>query len=479
MNDLAPSTQDVFGSEQSVLNALVTIRNSTLSPDDKALLRNLFLDYISADDAKKTDLKDVIGTHLSRLSNALPNLITTSISQNNTAKPPTNTQLTKPNLQGRNKPVFGAKENNSTAETQPISESVPIQTIPPTPTPSAPINQDHKTRITQIKHDINSAAGNPVNLVDADEAVGREYMSSLLEAIKLSSIGGPAADEALARLEKAYQAAKEVIRNNPNIGKEKPPAPKPEPKPEPTPVTPQISKSEVSTGLYHKPIDEQVIETKEEKPSSVAAKAGHLWQKPKPTPKIPEPTKPAGPVAIPSYGTEIRQVNVAPNEPKEKPTVQPAQTPQPAAAPKTTVLKPLSATTSLPQKISELEKNAAKQAEKEQQPIEKLEDPTITEGLKQLLTEWSLFKSSGFLGTGPNGIDHPLYKRLAKLPMASVIAGRFEGATPEVKDGLTAYMNGWRFEHGIVHDMGESFEHYLRRVIKLIIDKQRTSPLGK
>lgn len=39
-------------------------------------------------------------------------------------------------------------------------------------------------------------------------------------------------------------------------------------------------------------------------------------------------------------------------------------------------------------------------------------------------------------------------------------------------------MNGWRYEQGIIYEHGENFEHYLRRVIKHIIDlqkKKRTS----
>ena len=101
--------------------------------------------------------------------------------------------------------------------------------------------------------------------------------------------------------------------------------------------------------------------------------------------------------------------------------------------------------------------------------------PEVTAGLQQLLSEWSLFKSSGFFGTGPGGIDHPLYKKIANLTMAAVIAGRFEGATPQVKQSITDYMNGWRYEEGIVHEHAETFEHYLRRVIRHILDEKKNS----
>ena len=100
--------------------------------------------------------------------------------------------------------------------------------------------------------------------------------------------------------------------------------------------------------------------------------------------------------------------------------------------------------------------------------------PDVTSGLNQLLSEWKLFKSSGIFGTGPSGSEHPLYKKLQNMQMSAVIAGRFEGATPEIKQSITDYMNGWRYEEGILHQHGETFEHYLRRVIKKILDKQST-----
>jgi hypothetical protein len=105
--------------------------------------------------------------------------------------------------------------------------------------------------------------------------------------------------------------------------------------------------------------------------------------------------------------------------------------------------------------------------------MDPLQTPEVSQGLAQLLSEWSLFKSSGFLGTGPSGLEHPLYKRIAQLTMAAVIAGRFEGATPQVKQNIADYMNGWRYEEGILHEHTETFEQYLRRVIKHILQRQK------
>jgi len=72
-----------------------------------------------------------------------------------------------------------------------------------------------------------------------------------------------------------------------------------------------------------------------------------------------------------------------------------------------------------------------------------------------------------------------LYKKLASLTMAAVIAGRFEGATPRIKQSITDYMNGWRYEEGVVHEHGESFEHYLRKVIRHILEKQKLNKISQ
>jgi hypothetical protein len=104
-------------------------------------------------------------------------------------------------------------------------------------------------------------------------------------------------------------------------------------------------------------------------------------------------------------------------------------------------------------------------------------DPLFTaevdEGLNQLLLEWSIFKKSGLFGTGPKGKEHPLFKKISPLQIPLLLAGRFEGATQEIKQSITDYMNGWRYEQGIIYQQNETFEHYLRRVIRHILDLQK------
>jgi hypothetical protein len=101
-----------------------------------------------------------------------------------------------------------------------------------------------------------------------------------------------------------------------------------------------------------------------------------------------------------------------------------------------------------------------------------LQDPDVDLGLEQLLSEWSLFKKSGMFGTGPRGRQHPLFLKLAVIPMPLILSGRFEGSTSEIRQSITDYMNGWRYEQGIIYEQDETFEHYLRRVIRHIIDSQ-------
>jgi hypothetical protein len=104
-------------------------------------------------------------------------------------------------------------------------------------------------------------------------------------------------------------------------------------------------------------------------------------------------------------------------------------------------------------------------------------DPLYTKeidaGLEQLLGEWSIFRKSGLFGTGPKGLMHPLFKTLAPLSIPLILAGRYDGASSEIRQSITDYMNGWRYEQGIVYEAEETFEHYLRRVIRHIIDLQK------
>jgi hypothetical protein len=156
-------------------------------------------------------------------------------------------------------------------------------------------------------------------------------------------------------------------------------------------------------------------------------------------------------------------------QPAEEPTVTPAEN----------TLRSVAKTKQLEDMMrGNREKEVAQQKAVEATAVAQMDPlftPEVTAGLSQLLSEWTLFRSSGFFGTGPSGKDHELYQKLAPLQMASVVAGRFEGASPLIKQSLTDYMNGWRYEEGIIHEHGETFEHYLRKVVHHIITKKKNA----
>lgn len=148
------------------------------------------------------------------------------------------------------------------------------------------------------------------------------------------------------------------------------------------------------------------------------------------------------------------------NQPEQKPPVPPKENFQPTPS-----LKQQTEGETIDAKLDTLKK----QNQSQQAKIDPLFSPEIDAGLEQLLQEWSIFKSSGLFGTGPNGREHPLFKKIAPLMVQDVAVGRFEDARPEVVQSISDYMNGWRYEQGIVYQAGETFETYLRRVIKFIL----------
>lgn len=99
--------------------------------------------------------------------------------------------------------------------------------------------------------------------------------------------------------------------------------------------------------------------------------------------------------------------------------------------------------------------------------------PHITAMLSNLLHEWSIFRGSGFFGTGPGGEEHPMYRTLAPLSMGEVLAGRWEGVDPKTVKIIKQYVDAWRHEQGVAYIESETFEHYLRRVVQRIMKRQQ------
>jgi hypothetical protein len=297
-------------------------------------------------------------------------------------------------------------------------------------------------RISEIKQQVNAKIGNPVNLMDRDAEKGREYMSALLDAMKKSSGGAPEeVASARQRLEKAYADIVPLLQENPSVAA----VPKVKAAPETKPA--------VSTAPVPKPASPAA----DPKPMTAPA-----------APLAPEPERPRMPSVKQNLsGTAASRQQEKTSTPAAQLQMKDGETAMHSVA-KEKQLQDL-----LRAKREEEMTSKKQQEEARIAAMDPLQTPEVSQGLAQLLSEWSLFKSSGFLGTGPSGLEHPLYKRIAQLTMAAVIAGRFEGATPQVKQNIADYMNGWRYEEGILHEHTETFEQYLRRVIKHILQRQK------
>lgn len=465
--------------------------------------------------------------------------------------------------------------------TPPPVTSTPPKVVTPPPAPVKPtqpagvVDSDNLNRIREIKASVNDRVGNPVNLVDIDNVVGRDYMNALLDAMKAVSGGTPqGAATAMSKLESTYQVVMSVLdkRDQSLVHEEVEKAPLPD---EVNKVAQNISvqvvdetedkshkvavgraqkkdklyshlvagahKSEeettdvdlaeepdflvpqsASVGSFapdvEKPINptasvteseasaETKVDNEPEKKSGWAQALASIRLPNKDednkepeqttfsphTPDQPAPiSAPMTPVSTPSM--PVTPTSVATPSPIPAPTPTPnseqiPSTPVASSVPRPDItpsnIKPNSGSTgtSLPiTPVSNTEPlktpNDLPTADSRRKlSADKIGDPLysgeVDNGLNQLLSEWSLFKKSGLFGTGPKGREHPLFLKLAELQIPLILAGRFEGSTQEIKQSITDYMNGWRYEQGIIYEPGETFEHYLRRVISHIIGLQ-------
>jgi len=352
---------------------------------------------------------------------------------------------------------------------------VPAAPTPPAkveanPTPAAsqsvnPESDEALIRIREIKSLVNQKVGNPVNLVDIDNVVGREYMSALLDAMKQLNSGNSTLP-AMKRLESAYVAVEEVLKTKgtqpaqpPVAAAPAPPAPPVQPVAAPAPVEPTPQPATPIT-----PVQPVTPPSPEPTPAPVAPT-------PAPTPKPVEQSQPKiNATANDRWGAAAPQPPATPS-PAETVPVKPAGEPAAATVPaRAPVIKSLNDSATPLKTIDDVPTAASINSSESGDPLYTKE---VSNGLNQLLSDWSLFKKSGLFGTGPKGIDHPLYAKVKDLQIPLLLAGRFEGATQEIKQSVTDYMNGWRYEQGIIYEQGEIFDHYLRRVIRHILDLQK------
>ena len=359
-------------------------------------------------------------------------------------------------------PIAVVEKENTQAAT-PILSPVDIATI--------------QARISEIKHLVNAKVGNPVNLIETHNEVGRFYMNALLDAMKKGNAGAQGElTTAMVILEEAYVKVMHTLGDSPivaesatatttdqsvNIPMETPT--------QPTPVSSIVSAASSPITATQVPI---VLD--EERAKRLQVKLEDLNNRnieKKPVVNSAQTAVSESVLSTPSYDAP-RDVGVS-----TQPVLSRDTASDTAGLPSVAKNKQLQDLL----RANREKEFVAHQKEEEAsiKEMDPLDTPEVSAGLAQLLSEWTLFRSSGFFGTGPSGKDHALFQKLSPLTMASVIAGRFEGSTPLIKQSIADYMNGWRYEEGIVHEHGETFEHYLRKVVYHIIEKKKSALIRK
>ncbi len=403
-------------------------------------------------------------------------------------------------------------------------EQPTVQPVVENTVSAAPIAYDSEQatqRIREIKALVNEQVGNPVNLVDINNDVGREYMAALLDAMKKIN-SGTSAISAMRRLEESFKIVQKTLEAH----KENEQAPAKEvvesvapvhevapvisqeiedsSVPASFPVVNENTADNVATDLPPSPHFAEVIKNVSQQ-SSLGPIVPPITQpeprlEPEEIPETPSSVESIAEEAVDDSNREVvpptpviqtEEVPLMPSDRPNKVAAIPAGKPGPIPARKNmdeieSAWGPATDTLRASVKFGEVTSLA--QSEQQLRTPNELPlasdlatssagDPLFTreveDGLQQLLAEWSLFKKSGLFGTGPKGREHPLFKKMAGLQIPLLLAGRFEGATQEIKQSITDYMNGWRYEQGIIYEPGETFEHYLRRVIRHILDLQK------
>ena len=388
-------------------------------------------------------------------------------------------------------------------------------------------------RIQEIKSYISERIGNPVNLVDLDNTTGRAYMTALLTVMQsANSTTGLVTEVDMQSLERAFVDVKKLLHNNqqkvnaniiasnqvPNSIKQEVHDKNIVPKINndsntdanisSKSVNGSVSASDLDLKLSkanqshdnsdNKSGDENFANDKSKgnidfTPHHVTDKSDDILDVPinqlptkssgqskniqKPLPTKPIPVRSA---QKPESGKNVRpessvKKSTAPLLKDSTPAKNAANSTSSDVTPVKAVTKEQpsvahDASKTIDKKLAALDAAAAARNKYDGDP---LYAPEVDDGLQHLLLEWSLFKSSGLFGTGPNGRNHPLFKKLAPEMVNDILLGRFDGSRPEIIQSITDYMNGWRYEQGIVYQPGESFELYLRRVIRFILDQNK------
>ena len=498
-------------SQAGVVQLLSSIRASDISSKDKNELRDLIFLYTNGghDESVRLSLEQKLANHhIKPVAQAKkqepdkkvpeqptigtfrqpPSFSVSSADIERESQSQSNqSESSAPHPESRPEPVAKVVQNtpaNIPVKTVSEMESTPKDDVP-TSSGGIATPEANLERIREIKSLVNQKIGNPVHLVEANPEVGREYMSALLEAMKQVNTGA-SATAAMSRLEKAFEIVAKLpedLQTKPSVAAV--------PSARKAPISDISAAAARASVLAEEEQQQEVVESRPVVQPATAAPQAVQEQ-----PKL-ETKPPMSPVVNTPQYTDFSQNEKPQNAtPPVRVPIQPPHTAQQKtdSLPISSTPRTDFATQGHDEQVTPQVLPVGKSAEPNRPPIspvstlsnplvkgkteatsetDPLHSAEVDAGLEQLLEEWPIFKKSGLFGTGPKGREHPLFKKVAELQIPLLLAGRFEGATQEIKQSITDYMNGWRYEQGIIYEQGETFEHYLRRVIRHILDLQK------
>jgi len=468
MDDTSTGTFDMQ-SWQGLTKVLQAGRDANMSPETYAEFRDSVLRYAQSGGTDET-LRTRIEELLPGFEDIVPGQKEEVASKEGVQKqvaPPENLPM------GGDVPAVKEVSQSEPEPPKPPVEEKKLESIPEakeTPAPPKPVPagelmsaEEAKERIAEIKHAVTEYVGNPVTLVSEDETIGRAYMKALLAALKAVSGNAPGTlRTSMHELEEAYKQvlkiqvgkpkAQPIVQEEKKLEPLKPPVE--EKKLESIPEAKETPKPEKSIPVVER---ETTISSLDERIQRAKEKASEIVSsEPLPAPKEEKKLEPPKPPEQKETSNKEQAVPVV----KKIYTEQEVEKDIEKALEKIEPEKPF-ATPDLP---------GAEAVPKG--VTDDLYGPDIEEGIEQLLKEWRIFRGEKkIFGRGPNGKEHPLFQKLQNTIMFDVISGHFEGADKDVVLSIRDYANAWRNEQGIVYSPSETFEHYLRRVIRRIIKR--------
>ena len=524
---------------QGLTEVLKVARESQLAPDAYAEFRNLVLEY-AQQKGSDAELKKKIDTIIETLESREAAQSSKNSDSEKSIEPerlgrrivPSFTPRAVTRIESEGE-VESVKQTEVEKTPEPkvvavVADTPHEETLPP-PVQSVEIEEkttplktveEHRARIMEIKHRVNTLVGNPAMIMDHGNQIGREYMKALLGALKGTNPGSThMLGDAMVTLEEAFARILEHVahpheESAPEMKIDNAPSQAREPEILEVPPPPEVHTVEPTPVLSpeidvepEKEILPEIVETAKpeilsEIQDAVASNAVH-------EDAVNETGESHVPVA-PPHGTasddtrwtheggdvdvteqikalreELTERSVqAPEEMRTTRTrtrtrtripsiVEMEEEPLPRAYTTGTAWDPYAGKDELsPQALTQRPTSTLTGIMLDT-PQSELVSPEVTMALTELLHEWKIFASSGLFGMGPGGVDHPLYIRLARLPMGAVLTGRFEDADMKIVHIIKDYVDAWRHEQGVAYNPTETFEHYLRRVSQRIMKRQK------